>query len=231
MSKLKAQSLKIQSLSLQLPDGIYLCRDLSFSIEPGSTLALMGHSGSGKSSILNWITGTLNPAIKASGQVFLGQRNISELPVEHRGLGLMLQQDYLFPHMSVGQNLKFGLLGGSKAQRDDIVNQSLHSAGLDGMAHRDPATLSGGQRARVSLLRTLLSNPHALLLDEPFSRLDTHLRTQIREFTWASAEQLPILLVTHDADDIPPHAEVLVLESDARYNENSSNRVVDNYAG
>ena len=231
IQSLKIESLKIESLSLRLPDGIYLCRDLSFTIEPGSTLALMGHSGSGKSSILNWITGTLHPAIQASGQVFLGTRNITELAVEHRGLGLMLQQDYLFPHMSVGQNLKFGLLGGSKAQRDDIVKQSLRSAGLDDMAHRDPATLSGGQRARVSLLRTLLSNPHALLLDEPFSRLDTHLRTQIREFTWASAAQLPILLVTHDADDIPQHAEVVVLESDALNPKHSSSRMVDNYAG
>lgn len=224
-------ALKVQSLSLRLPDGSYLCRDLSFNIEPGCTLALMGRSGSGKSSILNWITGTLTPAIHASGRVFLGSRDITELPVEQRGLGLMLQQDYLFPHMTVGQNLKFGLRGGSKKQRNDIVNQSLISAGLDGMAHRDPTTLSGGQRARVSLLRTLLSDPHALLLDEPFSRLDTHLRTQIREFTWASASQLPILLVTHDADDIPEHAEVVVLEPDTRKLKSNSGGVVSNYAG
>ena len=224
-------ALKVQSLSLRLPDGSYLCRDLSFNIEPGRTLALMGRSGSGKSSILNWITGTLTPAIHASGRVILGSRDITELPVEQRGLGLMLQQDYLFPHMTVGQNLKFGLRGGSKKQRNDIVNQSLISAGLDGMANRDPTTLSGGQRARVSLLRTLLSDPHALLLDDPFSRLDTHLRTQIREFTWASASQLPILLVTHDADDIPEHAEVVVLEPDTRKLNTNSGGVVSNYAG
>ncbi len=223
-------ALKVQSLSLRLPDGTYLCQDLSFDIDAGSVLALMGHSGSGKSSILNWITGTLAPAMHASGRVFLGSTDITDLPVEQRGLGLMLQQDYLFPHMSVGQNLKFGLRGGSKQQRNDTVNQSLVSAGLDGLADRDPATLSGGQRARVSLLRTLLSNPHALLLDEPFSRLDTHLRTQIREFTWSSAAQLPILLVTHDADDIPEHAKVVVLEPQGISDKNSLEGVARNHA-
>ena len=122
----------------------------------------------------------------------------------------MLQQDYLFPHMSVGQNLKFGLRGGSRAEREAKVKDSLESAGLIGMIDRDPATLSGGQRARVSLLRTLLSNPCALLLDEPFSRLDVTLREQIREFTWRSAETLPTLLVTHDETDVPVQALSLI---------------------
>ncbi len=199
-------NLTVESLQLTLPDGSRLCQDLSFSIEPGRVLALMGPSGSGKSTILSWITGTIDPHIKASGEVWLGKTRLTDLPAEKRNLGLMLQQDYLFPHMSVGENLKFGLRGGSKKQREQTVEQSLEQAGLGGMAGRDPGTLSGGQRARVSLLRTLLSEPNALLLDEPFSRLDVNLREQIRKFTWERAKHLPTLLVTHDIADIPAHA-------------------------
>lgn len=204
--------LRVEDLRLQLPDGAVLCDELAFVIEPGQVLALMGPSGSGKSTILSWLTGTLDPGIRASGQVWLGDTNLTLLPTEDRHMGLMLQQDYLFPHMSVGQNLSFGLRGGNRRERAEQVRSSLSSAGLGGMEQRDPATLSGGQRARVSLLRSLLSNPCALLLDEPFSRLDSHLREQIREFTWRSAAELPTLLVTHDLDDVPPHARTVLLQ-------------------
>lgn len=203
------QSLKVVDLTLTLPNGTLLCESLSFDIAPGAVLALMGPSGSGKSSILSWMTGTLAPNIQAVGEVWLGDTNITLLPAERRCLGLMLQQDYLFPHMSVEQNLKFGLRGGTRSERHNIVQYSLERAGLSGMGKRSPATLSGGQRSRVSLLRTLLSNPHTLLLDEPFSRLDVALRSTIREFVWASAASLPILLVTHDMDDVPAHANIL----------------------
>lgn len=206
--------LKVERLCLQLPDGTPLCDDLSFIVEPGEVVALMGPSGSGKSSVLGWLTGILDPQIKSSGTVWLGRTCLNDVAVEKRRLGLMLQQDYLFPHMSVGQNLKFGLRNGSRSEREATVEQSLTSAGLGGMKDRDPATLSGGQRARVSLLRTLLSDPHALLLDEPFSGLDVALREQIREFTWASAARLPTLLVTHDAADVPPHATILEMQPD-----------------
>jgi len=207
------QPLKVSNLSLTLPDGTRLCESLSFEIEPGSVMVLMGPSGSGKSTILSWITGTLDPRIRATGKVWLGEKEITQLAVEKRCLGLMLQQDYLFPHMNVAQNLKFGIRGGTRTERDAIVRASLSRAGLAGTENRNPATLSGGQRARVSLLRTLLSNPHALLVDEPFSRLDVELRATIREFTWTSAARLPTLLVTHDIDDIPPHAKTLNLSN------------------
>ena len=205
--------LRVKDLTVRLPDGSVLCEQLSFTIEPGEILVLMGPSGSGKSTILSWLTGTLDKRISATGEVWLGETCLNHVPVEQRRLGMMLQQDYLFPHMSVGQNLKFGLRGGSRADREAKVNNSLESAGLCGMIDRDPATLSGGQRARVSLLRTLLSNPCALLLDEPFSRLDVALRAQIREFTWRSAETLPTLLVTHDETDVPVQAAILNLSS------------------
>ena len=204
-------SLRVDNLSLHLPNGQCLVEDLSFTIEPGSVLALMGPSGSGKSSILSWLTGTADSRISAQGSVWLGEKKLTPLPTEKRRLGLMLQQDYLFPHMSVGENLYFGLRGGTRQSRRDRVRQSLADAGLAGMEDRDPATLSGGQRARVSLVRTLLSDPCALLLDEPFSGLDTALREQIRRFTWEAAAKLPVLLVTHDLADIPLDARVLTI--------------------
>ncbi len=203
--------LRVDNLSLHLPSGQCLVQDLSFSIEPGSVLALMGPSGSGKSSILSWLTGTADSRITTHGNVWLGDKKLNHLPTEKRRLGLMLQQDYLFPHMTVGDNLQFGLRGGTRQTRRERVSQSLVDAGLGGMEDRDPATLSGGQRARVSLVRTLLSDPCALLLDEPFSGLDTALREQIRRFTWDAAAQLPVLLVTHDVADIPEGAKVLTI--------------------
>lgn len=205
------QILRVEKLSLWLPSGQCLVQDLSFTIAPGQVLALMGPSGSGKSSILGWLTGTADPQMTARGSVWLGDRLLNTVPTEKRRLGLMLQEDYLFPHMSVGENLQFGLRGGSRRSRQQRVSQSLVDAGLAGMEHRDPATLSGGQRARVSLVRTLLSDPCALLLDEPFSGLDTALREQIRGFTWDCASTLPVLLVTHDLADVPVDAKVLTI--------------------
>lgn len=201
--------LHVKDLTIMLPGGEALVSDMSFRIEPGEVLVLMGPSGSGKSSILAWLTGTADPRLRSSGDVWLGDSLISALPTEHRRLGLMLQQDYLFPHMNVRENLLFGLRGGSRTQRLRLVQESLNDAGLGNMELRDPATLSGGQRARVSLLRTLLSNPCALLLDEPFSRLDSAMREQIRRFTWDNAASLPVLLVTHDLSDVPEGAKIL----------------------
>lgn len=204
-------TLRVSSLTIALPNGQRLCSALSFEVAAGEVLALTGPSGSGKSSILAWLTGTLAPSLHSEGQVFLDEKELTHLSAERRRLGLMLQQDYLFPHMTVGQNLLFGLPKGPKAVRWKTVCESLSAAGLVGMENREPDTLSGGQRARVSLLRTLLSQPEALLLDEPFSRLDSDRRSQIRDFTWQSASALPVLLVTHDTGDIPHNARTVSL--------------------
>lgn len=201
--------LHVNDLNIQLPGGEWLVAGLSFHIEPGEVLVLMGPSGSGKSSILAWLTGTASPRICTSGEAWLGETRITALPTEDRRLGLMLQQDYLFPHMNVRDNLLFGLRAGTRTHRLQRVQDSLSDAGLGNMSLRNPATLSGGQRARVSLLRTLLSDPCALLLDEPFSRLDAAMREQIRRFTWDKACSLPVLLVTHDLSDVPDGARIL----------------------
>ncbi len=173
-------------------------------IAPGDVLTVMGPSGVGKSTLRAYVTGTLPPAFTATGRVFLDGHEITSMPPHQRRVGILFQDDLLFPHLSVGANLAFGLRrGGSRAERKARVDEALEQVNLGGFADRDPATLSGGQRARVSLMRVLLSEPGALLLDEAFSRLDTVLRAQVRELVFDRAREmrLPVLMVTHDADD------------------------------
>ncbi len=175
---------------------------LDLTVPPGQVLTVMGPSGAGKSTLLRALIGALPPGFQLSGRVLLDGRDLTGLPTAARRIGLMFQDDLLFPHLSVGQNLAFGLApGGTRASRRTAVAEALHRAGLDGFASRDPASLSGGQRARVALLRALLARPAALLLDEPFSRLDSALRDRIRRLTFAETAALPVILVTHDPED------------------------------
>jgi putative thiamine transport system ATP-binding protein len=179
--------------------------DLTTSVTPGDILTIMGPSGTGKSTLLAAIIGTLPAEFRQSGTITLAGRDIGTLPTRLRRVGILFQDDILFPHLSVGQNLAFALppTSGPPSARRDRIEAALASADLSGFADRDPATLSGGQRARVALLRTLLADPCALLLDEPFSRLDSDLRAQIRSFVFDSARAagVPVILVTHEAED------------------------------
>ena len=197
-------ALRLQDVGLAL-GGQGLLGPLSVDVAPSEILTLMGPSGSGKSTLLAFICGTTDPAFTCTGRVLLDDLEITSLPPERRGIGILFQDDLLFPHLSVGENLAFALphsVKGTKARRS-AVTMALSEAGLDGFAERDPATLSGGQRARAAVMRTLLAEPRALLLDEPFSRLDTALRARFREFVFdhARARCLPTLMVTHDEAD------------------------------
>jgi putative thiamine transport system ATP-binding protein len=178
---------------------------LSASVAPGEILTVTGPSGSGKSTLLAFLTGTLGPPFRARGTIRLGGRDIGGLPPHRRRLGILFQDDVLFPHLSVGGNLAFGLRPEvrGRAARRAAVEAALAEAGMAGFADRDPASLSGGQRTRVALMRVLLSGPQALLLDEPFSSLDAARRDRIRAFVFAHARErgLPTLLVTHDPAD------------------------------
>ena len=193
--------------------GAPLFSDLSLRVSPGQVMTLTGVSGAGKSTLLSWMIGDLDPHFSAIGELWLNHVRCDTLPIEARHIGLLFQDDLLFPHLNVGQNLAFALPARFKGAqvRRQRVTQTLADIGLTGFHERDPATLSGGQRARVSLMRTLLAEPQALLLDEPFSRLDAVLRTEFRSFVFEQIgrQRIPTLLVTHDPADVPPGGQVI----------------------
>jgi putative thiamine transport system ATP-binding protein len=208
-------SLSVQIQRLGTPARRFI-GPLSFRVAPGEVLTLMGPSGCGKSSLLAAIAGTLDEGLRFEGEITLNGQPIGSLPTPRRGVGLLFQDDLLFAHMTVAENLLFAVPPGPRAQRLAAVDAALAEAGLAGFGPRDPATLSGGQRARVALMRALLAQPRALLLDEPFSRLDATLREQVRGFVFGHVRQraIPVLLVTHDRDDIADPARVLRLSAD-----------------
>lgn len=196
-------ALTVEQVSLRI-SGEPLFVPLDLHVPAGVVTSVIGPSGSGKSSLLAYLCGTLAPAFKAAGRVLLDDDDVSGLPPEKRGIGILFQEPLLFPHLSVRGNLLFGLRadGGRRARRK-IADSELASMGLAGFGDRDPETLSGGQKARVALLRVLLSKPRALLLDEPFSALDRDNRVKVRQLVFEEIRRrkLPTLLVTHDEDD------------------------------
>ena len=197
-----------------------LLNNFHAQVAPGEVLTVMGQSGCGKSSLLAYIAGTLTAAIRASGQVRLNGFEVQHLPTMRRRIGILFQDDLLFPHMTVHDNLLFALpAGGSRAQRIAQADAALRSADLAGLGGRWPASLSGGQRARVSVLRALLAQPRALLLDEPFSRLDTALRERFRSFVFERLRSMniPAVLVTHDAQDLPSGTQLVLWPNQATH--------------
>jgi putative thiamine transport system ATP-binding protein len=193
-------------------DGVALFSPLSRVVHPGRPLTIMGPSGAGKSSLLAWLTGMLPMGLSGTGDVLLDGRSILGEPPNRRRLGILFQDDLLFPHMSVGENLGFALPPAiPRRERRARIAAALEQAELAGFMNRDPATLSGGQRARVALLRILLSEPHAILLDEPFSKLDLSLRDRFRSVVFQSTEHLPVILVSHDPGDAPKRSDIVDL--------------------
>ncbi len=192
-----------------------LLQEINFEVAPGEVITLMGPSGVGKSTLLSWMIGALPAPFSATGELLLNGKRCDTLPTERRRIGILFQDALLFPHLNVGQNLAMAIPAAEKGRlhRQTLVEQALSDTELEGFAGRDPATLSGGERARVSVLRALLARPEALLLDEPFSRLDQALRAQFRQFVWhvASRQALPVVLVTHDEQDIPEGGKVMRL--------------------
>lgn len=196
------------------PLRLYLEENLLLSlpalqVASGEVLTLMGPSGCGKSSLLAALAGVLPASgpIRLEGDVTLGARRLTQLPPQARRIGMLFQDDLLFEHLTVAENLMFGMpasVKGHRARREKAVT-ALAQVELTSQADKLPGALSGGQKARVSLLRALLAEPEALLLDEPFSRLDKPLRAAFRALVFAQIKALaiPAMLVTHDEDDAP----------------------------
>ena len=197
------RGLILRDVSISLNGGELVRLDAA--VRSGEVLTVMGPSGVGKSTLLAYIGGFLGRDFRARGQILLNGRDVTALPPERRGIGLLFQDALLLPHLSVAGNLLIGLSAAVKGYtaRRRVVEEALAEVGLEDFGDRDPATLSGGQAARVALMRTLLARPEALILDEPFSRLDAPLRAQVRELIFAEARKhgLPVFLVTHDPAD------------------------------
>ncbi len=197
-------TLLLENISLTIGD-VLLLRSFTISIEAGEIVTLMGPSGCGKSSLLAYVAGDLTTPVHGAGRIVLDGADLGRTPAERRRVGRLFQDDLLFPHLTVGENLLFGIARGSLAERLNFVNEALSSAQLEGLENRAPHTLSNGQKARVALFRALMAKPQAMLLDEPFSKLDAELRQSIRNYVFAHLRErnIPTLLVTHDREDAP----------------------------
>jgi ABC-type Fe3+/spermidine/putrescine transport system ATPase subunit len=176
--------------------------NVSFEIGPGELVALVGASGSGKTTTLRMAAGYETPD---AGTVTLGGKDITRVPPERRGFGMVFQHYALFPHMPVEDNVAFGLeaRGVSKAERLEKARAALANVGLEGAGSRPIQSLSGGEQQRVALARALVIEPRALLLDEPLSNLDPALRHAMRDDLRAMLRRVgvPALFVTHDQED------------------------------
>lgn len=191
-------SVDVRSLTKAYDDVVAL-NAVDLSIAPGEFVALLGPSGCGKTTLLRCIAGLIVPS---GGDVLVDGRDITALPVHRRGLGMVFQSYALFPHMTVGENVAFGLRmrGVAKAERTAAVTKALGLVHMEGLVERYPAQLSGGQQQRVALARSLVTKPTVLLLDEPFGALDAQLRDSMQIELRRMQRQLGItaVFVTHD---------------------------------
>lgn len=172
---------------------------VSFTVLPGTLMTLLGPSGCGKTTTLRMIAGL---EIATSGQIFIGDTEATHIPASERDVSMVFQSYALFPHMSVFENVAYGLQVRrmSKAEVGERVDKMLASVGLSGFAKRLPSELSGGQQQRVAVARALVLEPAVLLFDEPLSNLDARLRRQMREEIreLQQRQQLTVVYVTHD---------------------------------
>jgi iron(III) transport system ATP-binding protein len=206
--------LSLHQISKSFQPGVPVLRDISLQVETGSVVCLLGPSGCGKTTLLRLVAGFEEPD---AGEIYLIKRLVSRpglvVPPEQRHVGMVFQDYALFPHMTVSQNIQFGLFRWPAAWRRTRLTEMLQLVGLEGMAERYPHELSGGQQQRVALARALAPVPQLLLLDEPFSNLDVHLRQQLREEVQAILIEAGIttVLVTHDQEEALSFADILAV--------------------
>lgn len=204
--------LNLNNLTIQKNNGDALFSSLNMTVKKGEILTLMGPSGCGKSTLLDVIAGHLSEEFNYSGEVMLDSVDLNRLPAHKRNVGILFQDDLLFPHLCVWENLAFALPNSIKGNERKIqAMQALEHISLVKLAKSFPDQISGGQRARISLTRMLLAKPKVALLDEPFSKLDKDLRIQFRDWVVEQLKEahIPALMVTHDKEDVPQGSRVL----------------------
>ena len=217
---------KLQHLTKKFPNrskkaggDVIAVNDFTFEIPDGKLIGLLGPSGCGKSTALNLISGLLEPT---AGQIFFGEDDVTHLPPEHRGVGLVFQNYALYPHLTVRQNITFpleNLRGAEKLTKAEMAERALDAARLvqlEGLMDRKPAELSGGQQQRVAIARALVKRPRVLLLDEPLSNLDARLRLQTREEIRRIQRQTNVttVFVTHDQEEAMSISDMIVVMKD-----------------
>ena len=179
-------------------------KNLNLRIKNGNILCVVGESGVGKSSLINVIAGLTEDNLLFEGKIVLNGKILNDIPTEKRKIGLLLQDGALFPHLTVEQNIYFGMNRKLKSkEKFCLIKENLRKANMDNFQNRYPNTLSGGQKSRIACLRAILSEPEVLLLDEPFSSLDPGHRNAFRNFVVNKVKEseIPCLLVTHDESD------------------------------
>lgn len=220
-----SSGIRFESVTVAYKKNVVLDQ-FSLSVEPGEVMALLGPSGSGKTTALRSVAGFVKPV---SGRVFINDREVTNLAPYARGVGMVVQQYALFPHMKVADNVAFGL----KAQKVDRhilagrVRESLEMVGMESYAGRYPRELSGGQQQRIAIARALAIEPKVLLLDEPLSALDAQLRSGMLAEIARLHRELPdltILYVTHDQIEALTLADRISVMADARLVEVGSTR-------
>ena len=201
------------------PQEVVAVNDFTFEIPDGKLIGLLGPSGCGKSTTLNLLSGLQKPT---GGRIFFGDDDVTDLPAEHRGVGLVFQNYALYPHLTVKQNITFPLenrKGKDKLTRQQMSDMALEAAKLvqiDTLMDRKPSELSGGQQQRVAIARALVKMPRVLLLDEPLSNLDARLRLQTREEIRRIQRSTGIttVFVTHDQEEAMSISDLIVVMKD-----------------
>ena len=215
----------LQNLTKQFPGRgkgnppVIAVNDFNFEIPDGKLIGLLGPSGCGKSTALNLISGLLAPT---EGRIFFGDEDVTDVPAEKRGVGLVFQNYALYPHLTVRQNILFplqNLRGKDKLPKEVMEEKALEAAKLvqiEGLMERKPGEMSGGQQQRVAIARALVKMPKVLLLDEPLSNLDARLRLQTREELKRIQQETKIttIFVTHDQEEAMSISDLIVVMKD-----------------
>ena len=210
---------KFPSRNKKSDDEVIAVNDFNFEIPDGKLIGLLGPSGCGKSTCLNLISGLLAPT---SGRIFFGEDDVTNLPPENRGVGLVFQNYALYPHLTVRENIMFPLqnLKGeerlSKTKMDQRVQQAADLVQIGHLMDRKPGEMSGGQQQRVAIARAVVKMPRVLLLDEPLSNLDARLRLQTREEIRRIQRETGIttVFVTHDQEEAMSISDLIVVMKD-----------------